>query len=406
VDRRLGIHGHLTAKTGEKLTLSLTYRELTVTAYKDNVQEAMKQPMTEDKLKAPIEKIGDTLYYFEELLVTKDDNIFVPVAWLNDIRREAIRMLTEAVTGKYRREIREFPGAFEADTVYGEDNRIAGNRNSKGITVSVQTEEQFEVVLKFPEVTGIYAEYDRFHFDTVWKLAKQAGEAEKQFYLSLPRICRISEYSRLEEELYGILDNIWISGFLVKNFEEIALLKSLMTGRKTQKEIILNYNMYTYNREAKEFYKELGITRFSAPVELNYQELKALGALDSDLLVYGYIPLMISAQCLYESTVGCKKNVQNRSGSMTDRLGKKFYVQTNCRECYNTIYNGQALALNKYVSEITSLMPYNLRMEFSIETPKQMEQILKIFVDTFWYGKKEYDKLTDYTTGHFKRGID
>ena len=49
-------------------------------------------------------------------------------------------------------------------------------------------------------------------------------------------------------------------------FEEIELLQSFRTIEK-QKKLITNYNMYTYNIEAKELLKEWSIDHFTAPVE-------------------------------------------------------------------------------------------------------------------------------------------
>jgi putative protease len=124
---------------------------------------------------------------------------------------------------------------------------------------------------------------------------------------------------------------------------------------------------------------------------------------------------MVSAQCLFESTKGCRrqeeavtnhKKVTGYKGNMVDRLGKSFYVQTNCDACYNIIYNGQALALHKQAEEIFRLKPRNIRLDFTKETKNEMKQVLKIFVDRFRYNRMNPDELQDYTTGHFKRGVD
>jgi putative protease len=94
------------------------------------------------------------------------------------------------------------------------------------------------------------------------------------------------------------------------------------------------------------------------------------------------------------------------SGNMIDRLGKTFYVRTNCEGCYNIIYNGQALALHKLVDEILGLRPRNLRLDFTRENAEQTERILSVFVDRFIMNKKNVEELSDYTTGHFKRGVE
>lgn len=427
-DRKLGIKGVLTARIGEKLSLTVASEGSQVTVYQEIVQAALKQPMTRDKILAPIEKTGDTLYVFEELDLIADENIFIPVAWLNEIRREAIGLLEKAVAESFRRqstgtEAGNIRSLSERTEIYEEavspskqsDKAEAQALKSTEIVVSVHTIEQFGVAVNSTQVSAIYANYDSLTVASLLTMADSAHNNGKAFYLSLPQVCRVSVYERLKKDLAAIILREAVTGFLVKNFEEIALLQSLWLKQGISKEIILNYNMYTYNKEAKVFWREKGITRFTAPVELNYQELKTLGVSDCDLMAYGYLPLMVSAQCLFESTKGCKRREKTKaednraigySGTMTDRLGKSFFVQTNCDDCYNVIYNGQALALHKQADEILSLSPKKIRLDFTMENSEQMQRVLKLFVDRFFYGRKNDEELSDYTTGHFKRGVE
>ena len=407
-NQRQGIKGHLRAKSGEKLTLTLTYRDFTVTAYHDIVPEALKQPMTREKLLAPIEKTGETPYYFEDIEVTMDDSVFVPVAWLNEIRRDAIQLLQEKVTGHYRRTDTGFMDRKQQVEVFSDPSTLPESKT--GLCVTVQTKEQLEAALKFREVTALYVTYDTMDTADFSAFAGQAARAGKGFCLVLPRICRLAVYERLKREIVPIIGNKDITGFVVKNFEEIALLQSLLKDRGISKEIILNDNMYVYNKEAFLFWREKGISHFTAPAELNFQELKTLGITECDMIVYGYQPLMVSAQCLYENTSGCSrcKDSKGKTGFLLDRIGKKFYVQTNCGSCYNTIYNGQRLSLMKHAAEVSELNPKNIRLDFTFETARETEQVITAFVDTYRYGKKPDSKMemAEYTTGHFKRGIE
>ena len=115
---------------------------------------------------------------------------------------------------------------------------------------------------------------------------------------------------------------------------------------------------------------------------------------------------MVSAQCLFESTKGCKKCKQNNSGSLIDRLGKKFYVNTNCNGCYNIIYNGQVLSLHKQMEEIKRLRPNRIRLDFTMESAVQTEQVLQTFLDKRRFDSVKVIEPEDYTTGHFKRGVE
>ena len=79
------------------------------------------------------------------------------------------------------------------------------------------------------------------------------------------------------------------------------------------------------------------------PLELNSRELETLGCEEMELYVYGYLPAMVSAQCIVRTTKGCTK--QPEVLKMKDRTGKDLPVKNHCRFCYNTIYNPSPLSL-------------------------------------------------------------
>ncbi|HKL99344.1 MAG TPA: DUF3656 domain-containing protein, partial [Mobilitalea sp.] len=413
-DNKQGIRGILRARIGERLTFTLTYKDYMVTAYQDIVQTAQRQPMTVEKLSTPIEKLGDTPYFMEELTVDAEDNIFVPVAWLNEIRREAVRLLQEAVVGSYQREIPE--GGVGPETIAAslqqdatpQDKYRQDKKTTPGICVTVRSKEQFQATLAFTEVDAIYADYDGFSKDELVKLASDSNKEGKAFFVILPHIMRVVVYEKLKRDIAILWMDDNVTGFVAKNFEEVSLLQSFQKDGDKDKIIILNHNMYIFNKVAKEFWRTRGVSHFTAPVEQNSGELKSLGISDSDMIVYGYLPLMVSAQCLHESTAGCKKcrEGEQRTDYMVDRLGKKFYVQTNCSGCYNIIYNGQCLSLLKYAKEVTALKPANLRLDFTFEKGKEVEEVIVAFLDMFKYGRSTELTATNLTAGHFRRGVE
>lgn len=448
-DAQYPIKGRLVARVEQKLALTLTYGDYSISEYHSIVEEAKNAPVTRERIKSQMEKTGNSFFYFDELLIEADDNIFVPLAWINELRRTAIARLEEEVTTSYRRELKRIGmGADENDAdlrpaELSEANAEVNDRQNKskqgfGIVVSVQSMEQWREALSYPEITAIYLDYESFKISDIAFIAEQTSRAAKGFYegkalnensleekkglyegknlyLMLPHICRQAVYKRLERDLSGLVDNDSIKGFIVKNFEEIALLKSLYDGRDSKKEIILNYNMYVYNKEAKSFWRKQGINHFTAAVELNARELKELGIENSDMPVYGYLPLMVSAQCVFDNTAACMRdkspgNMGNDEekrpvGVMTDRLDKRFFVRAYCSSCYNIIYNGQPLALHKQADEICALGPKNIRLDFTIETTGQMRRILDLFVGSYLHGESCADAINEYTTGHYKRGV-
>ena len=89
--------------------------------------------------------------------------------------------------------------------------------------------------------------------------------------------------------------------------------------------------------------EELGADELTLPVELNEKELAAAGCAGKELIVYGRLPVMVSAQCVRRTVSGCDR----KPGLLwlKDRMGKEFPVRNCCRFCCNTIYNADPLSL-------------------------------------------------------------
>jgi len=93
---------------------------------------------------------------------------------------------------------------------------------------------------------------------------------------------------------------------------------------------------------------------------------------------------------------------------MKDRTEKKLPVKNHCRFCYNTIYNPSPLSLLGQTELVQRINPAVLRLQFTIETPKQAEQVIAAYAARFLYDRQEQPPLAleDFTRGHMKRGVE
>lgn len=119
--------------------------------------------------------------------------------------------------------------------------------------------------------------------------------------------------------------------------------------------------------------------------------------------VYGYQPVMVTANCIRKTEGRCER----REGYLyiRDRCQKQFAVRSCCRCCYNVIYNSAPLFLADQAEEIRRLAPRELRLDFTIETAKEMRQIMGLYADAFIRGREVKTPESEYTRGHFKRGV-
>ena len=123
-----------------------------------------------------------------------------------------------------------------------------------------------------------------------------------------------------------------------------------------------------------DFWKRQGVERFTAPLELNGRELRGRCNKDSEMPVYGYIPMMISAQCVQKNLDACRKNYATLT--LKDRYDKEFRVKCYCGFCYNIIYNSLPYGLLKEKQDVKKLGFNGLRLNFTLESAEETRKIL------------------------------
>ena len=122
-------------------------------------------------------------------------------------------------------------------------------------------------------------------------------------------------------------------------------------------------------QKAVEFLKKAGINGTTISLELNSQEIREICTPASEMVVYGYAPMMISAGCVKKSIGRCdgKESITR----LKDRYQKTFYVKNYCDTCYNIIYNTAPLVLLEQIGEIEEMGIHEIRLHFTIEDTEE-----------------------------------
>lgn len=276
--------------------------------------------------------------------------------------------------------------------------------------------------MEFNECNNIYIDINCIEFDEIQSTAELIHQHGKKVFLMMPHIFRKESKDLFEKHQKEVLCKE-LDGYVIRSLEEYSYIKGILeqTNVLEEKELILDYNVYIMNREAKEFWKEQGVTHYTTALELNSTELKRLGCKGADMIVYGRIPLMVSAQCVIKNVGNYCEMGKRMVGDISheyhdgtakfeliDRFNKSFFVRNHCKFCYNTIYNGDCLALLENAEEILSFGPRAVRLDFTFETDSEIRKIMSAYLHAFTiqdrrvYNEKEGKNLT---RGHFKRGI-
>lgn len=374
----------------EKATLTVKRRDAEITVAGEKAQEALSQPMSRERIEKQLRKTGNTEFEFSFLKAEIGEKVFLPMQSLNELRREALETLEKVICEKYRRS-GEVKDPEEDKTELSMEEEVLS-----GWTASVRTAEQMEVILEEEAIGRIYVDCTMFpriwEKDSYVEWITKVHAAGKEIYLVMPYIFRERTRKQYEAAYNQIFGAGW-DGILIANYESFAFLKEHgYTGR-----IMTDYNMYEFNQESRKFWKEKGVFEFTAPVELTERELQDLRVKDGEVIVYGYLPMMISAGCIQKTTRGCLK--KSGQTTITDRYRNPFVVKNECDYCYNILYNYVPLYLGDRMEEVYQIGPRRIRLMFTTERQQEVRQILSAYFEG-----KELPEGT-YTRGHWKRGI-
>ena len=393
------IHGNLILSPESPVILEITCKDKTVTAMGGEVQFAKNQPMEEQRIRQQMEKLGNTDFQWEDLNIEINGRIFVPVKVLNEVRRDALGQMREALIGCQKR------AQVTKQQTKSKDQTACRKRvtDSLPVYVSCERSDTAEVLLNETGITGFY-----FPFDTMEKYFSPELAANSELYLSTPHIHRGEIPEKWLRSAQKWLEQ-GMKGFLVRNLESYAVLKKMGYGGKC----VLDASMYTWNDQSVGFWREEGVLRNTVPLELNEGELKHRDNTSSELLLYGYIPLMLSAQCVRKNLFGCTGKCE--TVYLKDRYNSEFPVKCSCtpwgknnsekaKYCYNIIYNSIPYGLPGEKDQVKKLNLHSLRLAFTIEEPEKAKTILKEFRTVYQENGKPSGRR--YTKGHFKRGAE
>lgn len=395
--RKLSIEGELVLREGEPGSLTVKRGDVTYKASIEPVSAALKAPLDKKAAIDRINKTGDTDFEFSHIKAQIGENVFVPNGALNKLRRDAISGLCDKLLKKYYRDdaryadissMCELPEHVVKSDAAHEDGAV----NAKDYTTicSCMTRAQLDTLISYECFDVFYLDFDMYDRKTLIQQfaddVKCLTKRNKKVYLMLPTIFR-ADSSDYFVSIAKELDKVSFDGFVVKNYEELYLTENLFTGKK----VILDHNMYTFNDVSKSAFFEHGVSGDTVPLELNSREIMHRNNIGSQMIVYGYYPLMTTANCVHKNTKGCDK--KQKLIYLKDRYNKSFAVCNNCKECYNTIYNSLPTMLTKNISKLKEAGIRSFRYSFTIETPKQIKAVMD-------------DKVAEYTNGHYKRGVE
>ena len=449
---KIGITGEFYMEEEQPITLLLRNEDTIVSCTGAVAQKAQKISITREEIGKQIGKTGNTPFVLNELQVYGREGLYIGKKELNECRRMGLKLLEEEILKKYRRTLNlsysDFLGQEKSKykLLQQEKTEIIGTgqeklqedklwqemlqkEQSKGtnegeiaqqqeklhrqklqqeklqkpyIYVIVSNLSQLEAVLESEMASRICIESTMLSDEKCIQAVRQYNAEIHshiiEWYVAFPYIMRKDTI----EKLWGwrkTMTELDVQGCLVRNVDGLAIGKEWGFSN-----IMSDYSLYTMNRHAKSELFQQGSREWVSCVELNRAQLWHMDKSGMVMGIYGYQPLMISANCVYKTCEGCKKS--DAEYILKDRYQEKFFVHRNCDFCYNIIYNSKPLFLLQEWEELQQMGFSSMLMHFTVEDKQEAQRLLCLLKGLSEENTILRIDMDRYTRGHWKRGVE
>lgn len=356
----------------------------------ETIQIAQSAPIQKEKIEEQFRKTGNTPFEIANLSIEMDENIFMPISKLNEIRRNALEGYASYLLNTDSR----FPASFPQYS--GKGNSILVRHNKE---ISVYLNIFKKEYLNLLNVDCFY-----FNFKDIVNNYDYLQNYNERKYAVFPIITK-SNYAKFIKDNLSKVAKI-VDGFVISNIGQLEYVKDLLEHKEL--ELIANYSLNTFNSEAVELLNNLGFSKIILSPELTNTQIndiiKKSYNVDSqiEVIAYGSICVMTSEYCPIGSVAGgfCKEKqcskpcLKNEKYYLKDRMSMNFRVISDNIDCQSKIYNSKINSIETNKLYCDSLLLSTLDEAFN-----EMQEAILIH--------KSGEKISGdkYTNGHYNRPV-
>lgn len=352
---------------------------------------AKNSPTTKERLEKQLNKLTDTPFYFKNIQINLDDNLFVPhISTINELRRTAIQKYSDILINKYKenRKKQTIPlsSLNDLDLEINKKHKICLLLNSINLDFDY---------CKLKNIDKLYIPLKYFYFKKYSNILKVLSN-NFNTYIYMPIIIKPNFRNLFKDAIDKAVKKYEIKGFVISNIGNLDLLDEYSNTY----EFIGNYNLNIFNNEAT---NNLNVSTITLSPELNKDEINSIAInskIPTEFIVYGNIPLMTSNYCLLGKANKCYPECGQRCSTenkyyLKDRMNFLFRIIPDNIQTVTTIYNSKINSIE--ISEINNIS--NFRIDILDENIEEINNIISSVKE----GKRLEGK--DYTNGNLNRDV-
>ena len=336
-------------------------------------EPAQRAPLTAQSLADQFAKTGGTPYYSTGTESRIDPDLYLPAAAVNDLRRRLITGLKEERAALPERRSLPLPQLPEGKRYFADPALI----------VQVHQAEQLTQELAALRPAYVYVPVEIL--DTDFPRLAPFLEQGAQVAAVLPRVITDDQAEDMHAMLGRAAEN-GVQEALVGNMGHIFF------ARRAGMRVRGDFGLNVFNSFTEEVLQQAGLVSATASFELRVAQIRDLAkSIDTEMIVYGRLPCMITEQCIIRNSAGrCNCKVPNH---LADRRGALFPVLPAFGH-RNQIFNAHKLYLADKHEDYETAGLWGVRLMFTTETPHECVAVTQSYLG-----------LTDYRPNGLTRGL-
>ncbi|HUA66754.1 MAG TPA: DUF3656 domain-containing protein, partial [Alphaproteobacteria bacterium] len=354
-----------------------------------SLARADKQPLTLERLRAQLGRLGGTPFKLGELKNNLEGGVLLPVSELNRLRRLIVDELLAVRSRPKRWTLNsEFSPALRSFIASGAATE-RGSSSPANLIVLVRSLPQLEAAID-SDVQTVYCEFEdpkkyrdavtlfrsrsanRFDASTL-----QRSNAPFEIFVAPPRIFKTGEEWVLKQ-----VRSCEADGYLVRNYDHLRFFGA--------DRCIGDYSLNVANRLAADYFKnKFRLERVTASYDLNFEQLESLlrGAPAGwfEITIHQHIPMFHMEHCVFcaflssgTDYTNCGRPCDKHDVQLRDRVGALHPLKADAG-CRNTVFNARAQTGADYVPKMLALGARHFRLEFMNESPAQISRTISSY---------------------------
>lgn len=354
------------------------------TADHEPVEQAKNRPTTRDMLVKNLVKTGGTPFYVanpdDDLIINLPDGLMVPASRINALRRTVLNTVAMLRGLPPKRTWKPFQTSHNRHKNAAFEGYTLEIRKLSQLTPAMQAHKPQTVYVPLAELAG--------EPDTVRSLLSEG----MPLAVHMPRIYTDAEQPEIERML-DVVRDCGVQTACAMNVGQLPLL------RRKGFTVHGGFGLNVCNGAALDALAELGVVRQTLSFELRTAQLRDIGKpIQTEMVVYGHLPLMIFENCAIRRKTGkcsCKQGIT----TLTDRTGQRFALLPEFG-CRNTLLNSKPL----YLADKDDWKKVGAqlgRICLTTESPERAGEIWQAYTEG-----REVTFADGFTRGLYGRGVE